>query len=327
MQDRINEIEELRKVMGTDPSSQPSKRTRIIPGCTEISVNLVEGSYPENPYRTIFEAATATWGNDEYNEKWERTSIEGRILVVKAALEGKTLPQALEAPNFTWTVNYTSRSAFDQVARVRIGGTVYSSGTRDNNKLDASFILPSAFLPGGKLEKFREKVIKHVNDFKDLYEEIISEGQGSWQAARCINPMGLNHPYKISLGYLALRGQCSRRLKFCEQEDTVATFWLMRQTILDKFPMLGIYLRPGCDYSRKCQYSQAYSLSEAFGCLFAPCGRNKYDGDYIYATFNEACTDAKKLEHQLNIKIPAANEQLPSDFEPTETDLFYFNMD
>lgn len=325
--ERVTEIEKLRKLMGTHPSDQPKKRTDFIEGCSEVEVELISDAFPVNPYRMIFEAAVATWGDDHYFSKWEKTSVQHRIMVVTAALEGKTLPIALEVPKFAWIVRYTSRSAYDQVARLRIGGSVMSSGTRDNNKLDASFILPNAFLEGGKLNKYRDRIEKHVLEFKDLYEEIIKEGQGSWQAARCITPMGIHHPYKLTLNYLALRGQCARRLKFCEQEDTVATFWALRQTILETFPLLGIYLRPGCDYAKRCQYSEAYSLSEMFGCLFAPCGRNKYSGDYTYATFNEACTDRETLQKQLGFKIPKVNEDIPKDFKLTPVDMALFEAE
>lgn len=313
-----DELDNLRKAMGTLPSMQPSKRTNFVDGCRMATVTLT--GWPENPYKQIFNAATATWGDDSYEDKWSKVSVENRVKVVIAALSGNTLPQALEPISFQFRVNGISRSAFDQIARARIGATFFSSGVRDNNKLDASFIMPTELYNSD----LREKIENYIKLGKDLYEEIINTGQGSWQAARAILPMGMNHPFEFSMTYLALKGQCSRRLKFCEQSDTVAAFWLVRDALMKKFPLLALYLRPGCDWSGKCQYHQAYSLSEMFGCLFAPCGRNKTDGDYTYATFNKSCSDAKTISKQLGIYIPGPNEQMPKEWKLDYVDAKYF---
>lgn len=312
-------IDEMRRAMGTLPSMQPQKKTKFIRGCEGIKVELI--GYPENPYKQIFEAATATWGDDDYEYKWPKVSTENRILVVRAALEGKTLPQALESITFQFRVNGVSRSAFDQAARARIGATFFSSGVRDNNKLDASFIMPTELYDD---EEIRKEIEDYIRRGKDLYEKIINRGRGSWQAARCILPMGMNHPFEFSMTYLALLQQCNKRLKFCEQEDTVGLFWAVREALKKKFPLLAVYLRPGCDRVKRCQYHEAYSLSEMFGCLFKPCGRHSDNSPYEYATFNWACTNKDILEQQLGFKIPGPNEDLPSDYQLQDEDLIYF---
>ncbi|MBZ4649275.1 FAD-dependent thymidylate synthase [Thermosipho sp. (in: thermotogales)] len=317
--ERSKEIDKMREVMGTLPSMQPKKKTEFIRGCSRIKVELI--GYPLNPYKQIFEAATATWGDDDYEYKWPKVSVENRIKVVRASLEGKTLPQALESITFQFRVNGVSRSAFDQAARARVGATFFSSGVRDNNKLDASFIMPTELYDNRELRKDIEEYVKMG---KDLYEKIISKGQGSWQSARCILPMGMNHPFEFSMTYLALMGQCSRRLKFCEQEDTVGLFWSVREALKDKFPLLAIYLRPSCDRTKRCQYHESYSLSEMFGCLFKSCGRNSDNSPYVYATFNRACTVKDVLEEQLGFKIPNSNEDLPENYEIDVKDYEYF---
>jgi hypothetical protein len=103
---------------------------------------------------------------------------------------------------------------------------------------------------------------------------------------------------------MALRGFMAKRLKFCEQEDTVATAWLMRERVLEKFPLLGEQFMPGCDVKGKCDYHEAESMSEAFGCLFRGCGR--HTDPYPYATFNESCSDEVTIAKQSGIFIPNA---------------------
>ena len=113
---------------------------------------------------------------------------------------------------------------------------------------------------------------------------------------------------------MALRNFANKRQKFCEQADTVATAWLIRERVMEKFPLLGKYLRPGCDNSHSCGYHSEYEMSEAFGCLFKECGRNPCKAKDEYATFNKSCSDKDLIAKQLGIHIPNANEDLP----PTE---------
>jgi hypothetical protein len=109
--------------------------------------------------------------------------------------------------------------------------------------------------------------------------------------------------------------------------------WLLRDRLLkwDAFPLLGMYLRPGCDFSRACGYHKAHTMSEAFGCLFKSCGRNpvksapgKPDLDYEVADFNESCSDRATISSQLGIKIPEAGEDRPEEYVLSSRDRFLF---
>jgi len=100
----------------------------------------------------------------------------------------------------------------------------------------------------------------------------------------------------------------AQRLACHEEVDTVATVWAMWENLYEKFPLLAAFCRPACDWAKRCLYSKAYTLSELFSCLFAPCGRWPTGGDYVYAEFNEACTRVEELEKELGFHIPRPNE-------------------
>ena len=57
--------------------------------------------------------------------------------------------------------------------------------------------------------------------------------------------------------------------------------------------------RPGCDLIKKCDYAAADYLSNAFGCLFAGCGRFPSKTDF--ASFNQSCTTPELIKEQLGI--------------------------
>lgn len=290
------QIDNLRKAMGTLPSQNPKISTKFVEGCSELDVVLIDTNI--NPYKSIVAAATATWGDDKYEDKWNKLTPENRFKVVLASLTGNTLPQALESVIFTFKVVGVPRHCFDQHARARIGSTFYSIGSRDNNKLDSRFILYTELY---NLMKDDNNIKTLMLEMKNIYNNIITTGQSSWQIARAVLPMCYHHSYHFSMNYLALQSQCKRRMQFCEEEFIVGLHWLLKEKVKNKFPLLSEHLKPGCDYAKTCTYAKSYSLSNAFGCLFASCGRWKSGTEY--ATFNKSCTDKAILEKQLNIKI------------------------
>lgn len=316
----MNDIDKLRAVMGTLPTKETkydeTKKVKFEKGAENITVELVD--YNKNPYKAMYVLATSCWG-DKIN-KWADTLPEHRFLVVKAVLERQALPLALEAPNFTFAIEGPSRAAFDQLARTRIGAVFSAKGMRDNNWLDCAIRIPSSLWPevdqdcksifSDDTEK--ELIFNQIKELhshsKRIYAKIVEQGKGSWQAARAVLPLYVVYGYSATYNYAALKNTCANRMKFCEMEDTCGTAWLMARAVFEKFPLLGSYLKPGCDVTKKCQYHSSYHLSEAFGCLFKECGRNPCDAIDGYAEFNEACTDKNLLAQQLGIDIPNPDE-------------------
>ena len=318
----MNSIGELRKIMGTNPKENVELKTEFYEGVKGISVKLMD--YNINPYKAMYNMATSTWGNTI--DKWHKTSLEGKFQVIKAILEFKALPNAMEEPTFCFAIEKCSRSAFDQIARARIGAVFSSQGWRDNDHSDIGFRVPQSIWDDAQsLDNFKIS----CNMAKKEYHRLISEGQSNWQDARALLPISACHNFSMSMNYMALRNFCNKRLKNCEQADTVAVAWLIREEVHKVFPLLGSYLRPSCDWKRICEYHQNYALSEAFGCLFRSCGRNKDLNQDNYASFNYSCSNKDTIAKQLGITIPNADEYLPiSNVEYlSKNDFGLFNAD
>jgi thymidylate synthase ThyX len=298
------EIEKLRDLMGTNPHANVPLQTDFYEGVRGIKVEIFD--WPSNPYQAIYNMATSTWGNKI--NKWPNTSPEARYWVVKAVLEFRSLPNAMESPSFTFGVENCSRSAFDQIARARIGAVFSSMGWRDNDHSDVGFRVPqSVWDDKESLADFIETCTRA----KLNYHKLVKRGNSNWQDARAHLPISACHSFSMAMNYMALRNFMSKRLKFCEQSDTVAVAWLMRERILEGYPLLGSYLRPGCDFKGTCDYHSEYAMSEAFGCLFKECGRNPCKATDNYATFNKSCSDKNTIASQLGIFIPNAKEDMP----------------
>lgn len=300
----IEEIEKLRVDMRTAPSRDVPLTTSFYRGVEAVDVSLMD--WPNNPYKAMVNMVTSTWG--DVIEKWEEIEPPARFLILKALLEHKTLPVAMEYPTFCFAISGCSRSAFDQIARTRIGAGYCSYGWRDNDQSDVGFVVPDQIYDDWVL---RDKFINVCQQSKEVYHEMVKSGQANWQNARAILPISAEHRFSMTINYLALQGFCGRRLKFCEQADTVAVAWLIRECVKEVFPLLASYLRPSCDWGGKCQYHQTNTLSELFGCLFKSCGRNQDENPDGYALFNHSCANRVNLEEQLMIRIPMASEELP----------------
>lgn len=316
-------INGLRKVMGTLPNQSPEKATSFKRGVEGISVELVD--YPTNPYKAMYIMATSCWG--EHINKWAQTTPEDRFKVVQAVLNRQALPLALEAMTFTFVIEGISRAGFDQLARTRIGAVFSAKGMRDNNWKGCSIRIPNALWPtdeefelsksqesSPKIDQAKAKVNRYRDmctamlKVKDVYADIVDSGKASWQAARTVLPLYVVYGFSAAYNFNALLGVCANRMKFCEMEDVVATAWLYREAVMEKFPLLASYLKPGCDNGRRCQYHKSYTLSEMFGCLFKECGRNECPDSNGYAEFNETCSDREIIMNQLGIYIPTAED-------------------
>lgn len=283
--------------MGTLPElNTENKETKIYCGVEGISVEMFDK--PENYAKTIVEHVCATWGNEQFENKWDNMKPEHRFLVVQAVMTGQTLPQSLEALSFSFTIRGASRAAFDQHARQRIGAFFQSQGVRDNSRLDAGFRMPTELYHDKEMNK---EITEYVKKGKDIYQKILMKGAGSFQSARCILPMNVTHNYKYGVNFMALRSYCAQRLMACEMFDTVQVAILIREEVKKYSPYLASILKPRCDMAKKCIYHQSYTLSELFGCLFKGCGRWK--DETPYSTHNTSCSDYTTMAIESGIKL------------------------
>ncbi|MEK6860828.1 MAG: FAD-dependent thymidylate synthase [Nanoarchaeota archaeon] len=325
MREESLDIWQLREWIKTKPLDNQLKETKFHRGVEEIVVNLVD--YTVNPYKAMFTIATSTWGDVWNLHRWENASVGARLYVILAILNRKCLPNAMESISFTFDIAGPSRSAFDQIARARIGAVFGSMGFRDNNHANIGFRVPEAIW---KDEYRRERFIKGRLQDKEDYIEDLKTGQSNWQDARSMLPMSACHRWAMAMNYMALQNFMSKRLMFNEQADTVATAWLVRERIREKFPLLAAYCRPASDWARKCVEHVGDEMAQAFGCLFKCSGRwpCTVSDDNIFS-FNAACTDREAIMSQLGIYIPKGDEDLPkqslrfAELSVTDKKLFF----
>lgn len=292
----------LRNQMGTLPEDNVNiKITKFYKGVEGITVEIFQ--CPGNFVKTIVEHVTATWGNEKFENKYDKMTSENKFKIVHAVLTGQTLPQSLEALNFSFTIRGVSRAAFDQHARQRVGAFFQSQGVRDNSRLDAGFRIPTELWNDIEL---RTEITDHVCQYKNLYQKILKKGSGSFQSARCIMPMNATHNYKYGCNFMALRSYCAQRLMACEMADTVYTAILIREEVKKFSPYLASFLKPRCDTVKKCTYHQSYTLSELFGALFRGCGR--WEDEKPYSTFNWSCSDYETMAKEGGVLLPSPKD-------------------
>lgn len=308
----LENLRQLRIDVGTKPKEEVEPKPTVYHrGGEAVSVKMVMPNTPVNFYAGMFVMAVSTWGgpHDSGIIKWNKASCAGRETVVRAILQRQALPLALEHPQFLFEITGCSRSAFDQIARMRIGTTFSSMGTRDNAHSDFEVVVPpniydDAFL----LTKFKSS----TEAAKSVYVNLLKEGM-SWQDARGVLPQSMVHRFCMSVNYAALSGFMAKRLMFEEQPDTVAVAWKMRQELGRHYAILAAPLRPACDLARRCVYHQTNSLSEAFGCLFQGCGRWEEE-KYKYADFDEPSTTESDIEEWLGEPVPRGVDPIKWDY-------------
>ena len=306
----MTELYQLRQFLGTAPQDAliDVEETKFYRGVEGVEVDLIPGSFPSNPYRSLYTMATATWGGVWETNRWNQVSPEARFEVVKAVLGRRTLPNAMEVPSFMFEIAGPSRSSFDQVARARIGAVFGSMGWRDNCHANIGFRVPDTVYDDPEMLKAFQEVVYHA---KREYVRVLLTGQSNWQDARAMLPISACHRYTFGINYMSMQNFMSKRLQFNEQADTVATAWLMREQVADQFPLLARYLRPASDHARRCVEHVGDEFAQAFSNLFRCSGRWPCDVASDKYQFNSSCTSRDKLMEQLKIYIPLGNEDLP----------------
>jgi|GEM_PF-3185227 len=244
-------IENLRKSAGTLPSEYPEKRTNILNLEESIEVELVD--HNANPYKAMFLTSTATWGNNEFVNKWPITNIKGKFEVIKAVLTHNTLPQAREVINFIFRVKGVPRWLFDYHTQVKFM-TIMSIGCRDNNKLDSDIVL---------LSNINKKNAKIFSEIKDLYADSLEGDGASWQSARAFLPQSYSHSYYFSQNLLAISNALNSFKEFYIDNETnennnyrkyalnILYKKFIVKAISEKFPLIGLYLDNILDIKKK----------------------------------------------------------------------------
>jgi hypothetical protein len=288
VEERRAKVAKRREELGTKPRELEEKLTVYHRGGAAVRVSLI--SEQENPYRAMYSMATQTWGGpwDSGVEKWDNASVVDRHLVVQAILQRQALPLALEHPQFLFEITGCSRSAFDQIARARLGVTFSSMGTRDNAHGDFEVVVPPPIYDDPHLFECYKSSIE---ESKRMYCALLRAGR-SWQDARAVLPQSMVHRFNMNINYAALSTLLGKRLQFCEQPDTVAVAWKLLEALDKSFAVLALPLRPSCDFARKCTYHQE-NLGEHFTSLFNGCGR--WPEPYPAGDFDESSTDQKDI--------------------------------
>ncbi len=236
-------IDELREVCGTAPSSEVGLKTEVKIFPDGVDVTLEDTN--RNPYKAMFCAATATWGDNEYEQKWDKTSTPNKLEVIKAVLTHNTLPLAREVVSFLFRVKGLPRWLFDYHAHTPFC-TFMSIGCRDNNKSDADLVLLD-YNVGSATHEINETTssfqISALREAKEVYHYIIKGGNESWQSARAFLPQSYQHSYYFYQNLLSMGS-----MKFDITSDggfNLKYFYVtsIKNAIAERFPLIGSYIK------------------------------------------------------------------------------------
>jgi hypothetical protein len=233
--EQIDKFHQLRKVMGTLPSESPQEKTEF--KSLEDSIEVTLEDYSTNPYRALFSSSTATWGDNNYIQKWPLTSIEGKLEVIKACLMHKTLPQCKEAAMFTFRVKGTPRWLFDYHAQNVNFCFFMSSGVRDNSRQDCDIVK-------NEFDKNDKDIFLKL---KELYTFTLGSDKGSWQSSRSFLPLSFAHHYFFGQNMLSIvstKGfHASGKFKDTDEDQGLLIIYKKAvKQIGTKFPLLALYL-------------------------------------------------------------------------------------
>ena len=206
----------------------------------------------------------------------------------------------------TYRIKGTPICQFDQHSRARVGIKFINYEVNPN---PVYVVYTQIYELLQKNSDFREKTIKTLS-------ELEKHRNAEKENPELFNLMSRECTYIVEQNIGSLRGQMMRRLKFCEEEFIVGLHWLLREKMINMGIDAAKSFRPGCDLIGKCDYAAADYLSNAFGCLFAGCGRFPSKTDF--ASFNQSCTTPEMIKEQLGISCVRSSYEIENKLRLTD---------
>tara|TARA_B110000858_G_scaffold195489_1_gene252027 strand:+ start:99 stop:815 length:717 start_codon:yes stop_codon:yes gene_type:complete len=154
--------------------------------------------------------------------------------------------------------------------------------------------------------EFKQEVMETLQELEELRDD--NQDMDAQVEPSSLNLMSRECSYVVEQNIGSLRGQMARRLQFCEEEFIVGLHWLLRKKMIDMGISLAEGFKPMCDVTKKCEYAKADYLSNAFGCLFAGCGRWKSHTEF--ASFNQSCTTPELVKEQTGVTCTKSEYEL-----------------
>jgi hypothetical protein len=154
--------------------------------------------------------------------------------------------------------------------------------------------------------EFKKEVMETLEELEEVRNESSEELRAIEMSS--LNLMSRECSYVVEQSIGSLRGQMARRLMFCEEEFIVGLHWLLRKKMIEMGISLAEGFKPMCDVTKKCEYAKADYLSNAFGCLFAGCGRWKSHTEF--ASFNQSCTTPELVKEQTGVTCTKSEYEL-----------------
>lgn len=223
-------------------------------GTKPLKVKLL--SWSNNIEESIIAFVSQTWGAvfdlNDYSEQ-EISSI------INLALNGQTLPLALESIQFTFQIDNLSRAISHQLVRVRIGSSFSQKGMSDTYYGDINYIIPASVEAAGKTKRYLE-LMKECSEF---YNELFDAGV-PFQDARYVIPHAATTSLVWSVNLLALKNFCNQRMICTQSWEINALCKLIRSEVKNIYPKIADVLKPRCEITKKCC---------TFGNLFEGCGK------------------------------------------------------
>ena len=246
----------------------PRLSERELRGTEGIEVELV--NFPTNPYTDIFIAQQMSWRTSTDWTQSARQNISdfsSRKDEIKKLLEnirdGKVWAgQALEGSTFTFLIKNISRSCTHQIVRTRIGASFMQESGREGAWHICKFVTPLSILRDDKAHadyvELYERSIELYREWTgynayERYDSIPPNDFIPIQDARSIVPHAVTQNLWAGYSLQALIGVCSSRLCTTMQWEINTVARMMRDAVLEKFPLLGTLLKSNCEQKGGCK--------------------------------------------------------------------------
>lgn len=228
----------------TDPYKDfPLYAENELRGTEGMSVRLID--YSANPYYVIATGQSVSW------RPWKRKFQGKEIMELMEKIVGGKVwaGQIFDALSFTFLIENISRATTHQLVRARIGASFMQESGREGKWDECKFITPLTILEDNIIHKAYVECMK--NEF-EFYSNL-KLGLIPPQDARFAVGHGIAQNMWMTMNMTALMNWCSKRLCTTMQWEINTLARMIRDSVLEKYPLLGLFLKSSCERNGGCK--------------------------------------------------------------------------
>lgn len=267
--------------------------TKFVDNLNNLSVELIDWPDEQRLKRVFANMTQSSWYEDFVRDADKEDVDE----IIHDMLQGKSLSQASEHPQFCFRVSGIDLHITHALVRNRIGISYLQRSLAVSDLRHEDIVVPRAYT---KTPELLNKYIKLAIQGKEIYSEMLDTGDISNTDARISLLKSVPSWIYITCSLPTLLAIYAKRTDTQEEHPILNLMCeQLKNKILNKFQFMESYFKSSCDTGNCLHKKKGYAAN----CIF------KRDNKHVIENYQDEWTFHDKTKHELMINAKPFKER------------------